>query len=160
MDRNEHGTAFAGLLFGAIRNGTLMNFQWNDAGVGGHSYTLRTEQYGTAFGGLVGLAANSSSTQSTSVKSSIYNVGMNFNNNITHTMQLRNFDSKNTSQCDIYSGGLIGINLNDDIELVSVNYNNSVFYQNATRQSWHKVVGNPGFQWYTSSFGGFGCEKA
>lgn len=155
MNRNEHGTAFAGLLFGAIRNGTLMNFQWNDAGVGGHSYTLRTEQYGTAFGGLVGLAANSSSTQSTSVKSSIYNVGMNFNNNITHTMQLRNFDSKNTSQCDIYSGGLIGINLNADIELVSVNYNTSVFYQNAPRQSWHQVVGNPGLQWGTSSFGGF-----
>lgn len=155
MNRNEHGTAFAGLLFGAIRNGTLMNFQWNDAGVGGHSYTLKTEQYGTAFGGLVGLAANSSSTQSTSVKSSIYNVGMNFNNNITHTMQLRNFDSKNTSQCDIYSGGLIGINLNADIELVSVNYNTSVFYQNAPRQSWHQVVGNPGLQWGTSSFGGF-----
>lgn len=155
MNRNANGTAFAGLLFGAIRNGTLMNFQWNDAGVGGHSYTLRTEQYGTAFGGLVGLAANSSSTQSTSVKSSIYNVGMNFNNNITHTMQLRNFDSKNTSQCDIYSGGLIGINLNADIELVSVNYNTSVFYQNAPRQSWHQVVGNPGLQWGTSSFGGF-----
>ena len=155
MNRNEHGTAFAGLLFGAIRNGTRMNFQGNDAGVGGHSYTLRTEQYGTAFGGLVGLAANSSSTQSTSVKSSIYNVGMNFNNNITHTMQLRNFDSKNTSQCDIYSGGLIGINLNADIELVSVNYNTSVFYQNAPRQSWHQVVGNPGLQWGTSSFGGF-----
>ena len=155
MNRNANGTAFAGLLFGAIRNGTLMNFQWNDAGVGGHSYTLRTEQYGTAFGGLVGLAANSSSTQSTSVKSSIYNVGMNFNNNITHTMQLRNFDSINTSQCDIYSGGLIGINLNADIELVSVNYNTSVFYQNAPRQSWHQVVGNPGLQWGTSSFGGF-----
>lgn len=154
MNRNEHGTAFAGLLFGAIRNGTLMNFQWNDAGVGGHSYTLRTEQYGTAFGGLVGLAANSSSTQSTSVKSSIYNVGMNFNNNITHTMQLRNFDSINTSQCDIYSGGLIGINLNADIELVSVNYNTSVFYQNAPRQSWH-YAWNPGLQWGTSSFGGF-----
>lgn len=154
MNRNEHGTAFAGLLFGAIRNGTLMNFQWNDAGVGGHSYTLRTEQYGTAFGGLVGLAANSSSTQSTSVKSSIYNVGMNFNNNITHTMQLRNFDSKNTSQCDIYSGGLIGINLNADIELVSVNYNTSVFYQNAPRQSWH-YAWDPGLQWGTSSFGGF-----
>lgn len=154
MNRNANGTAIAGLLFGAIRNGTLMNFQWNDAGVGGHSYTLRTEQYGTAFGGLVGLAANSSSTQSTSVKSSIYNVGMNFNNNITHTMQLRNFDSKNTSQCDIYSGGLIGINLNADIELVSVNYNTSVFYQNAPRQSWHQVVGNPGLQWGTSSFGG------
>ena len=70
-------------------------------------------------------------------------------------MQLRNFDSKNTSQCDIYSGGLIGINLNADIELVSVNYNTSVFYQNAPRQSWHQVVGNPVLHWGTSSFGGF-----
>ena len=153
MNRNEHGTAFAGLLFGAIRNGTLMNFQWNDAGVGGHSYTLRTEQYGTAFGGLVGLAANDTSTQSTSIKSSVYNVSMSFNNNITHAMHLRNLDSANNSQCDIISGGLIGINLNADIELVSINYNSSTFQQVAARQKWISF-GSINLEWGTSSFGG------
>ena len=154
MSRNPYGLGFAGLMFGAMRYGTFMNFQWNDEGIGAHSYQINTETYGTAFGGLVGLAANSGSTQSTDIKSSVYNVGMNFNNNITHAMQLRNFDSKSNSQSDIYSGGLIGINLNADIELVSINYNSSKFYQNAPRQSWHQVVGNPGLQWGTSSFGG------
>lgn len=153
MNRNANGTAFAGLLFGAIRNGTLMNFQWNDAGVGGHSYTLRTEQYGTAFGGLVGLAANDTSTQSTSIKSSVYNVSMSFNNNITHAMHLRNLDSANNSQCDIISGGLIGINLNADIELVSINYNSSTFQQVAARQKWISF-GSINLEWGTSSFGG------
>ena len=154
MSRNPYGLGFAGLMFGAMRYGTFMNFQWNDAGIGAHSYQINTENYGTAFGGLVGLAANSGSTQSTSIKSSVYNVGMNFNNNITHTMHLRN-DSEQNPRSDIYSGGLIGINLNADIELVSINYNSSKFQQNAARLSWetynHGALAN---YWGTSSFGG------
>ena len=154
MDRNQNGVGFAGLMFGAMRYGTFMNFQWNDAGIGAHSYQINTENYGTAFGGLVGLAANSGSTQSTGIKSSVYNVGMNFNNNITHTMHLRN-DSERNPRSDIYSGGLIGINLNADIELVSINYNSSKFQQNAARLSWetynHGALAN---YWGTSSFGG------
>ena len=154
MSRNPYGLGFAGLMFGAMRYGTFMNFQWNDAGIGAHSYQINTENYGTAFGGLVGLAANSGSTQSTSIKSSVYNVGMNFNNNITHTMHLRN-DSQQNPRSDIYSGGLIGINLNADIELVSINYNSSKFQQNAARLSWetynHGALAN---YWGTSSFGG------
>ena len=154
MDRNQNGVGFAGLMFGAMRYGTFMNFQWNDAGIGAHSYQINTENYGTAFGGLVGLAANSGSTQSTGIKSSVYNVGMNFNNNITHTMHLRNENAQNP-RSDIYSGGLIGINLNADIELVSINYNSSKFQQNAARLSWetynHGALAN---YWGTSSFGG------
>lgn len=157
MTRNENGTGFAGLLFGAVRNGTFMNFQWTDKNISGtHSYILQTEQYGTAFGGLVGLAANSSENQSTSVKSSIYNVSMSFNKNIVHEMRNRkvNFnDNKAIAQCDIYSGGLIGINLNADIELVSINYNSIKFNQNAARLQW-RSVNNPGLAWGTSSFGG------
>ena len=53
LNRNTGGTGFVGLLFGGLRKGTFMNFQWSDAGISGtHSYTLNTEQYGTAFGGL------------------------------------------------------------------------------------------------------------
>ncbi len=154
MDRNQNGVGFAGLMFGAMRYGTFMNFQWNDAGIGAHSYQINTENYGTAFGGLVGLAANSGSTQSTGIKSSVYNVGMNFNNNITHTMHLRN-ESERNPRSDIYSGGLIGINLNADIELVSINYNSSKFQQNAARLSWETYsTGDLANYWGTSSFGG------
>lgn len=162
MNRNTGGTGFVGLLFGGLRNGTFMNFQWDDSGISGtHSYTLNTEQYGTAFGGLVGMATSNGSysdttgTQTASVKSSIYNVSMNFNNNISHTMQIQSSSSNNKSlgRNDIYSGGLIGVNLNADIELVSLNYNSAVFYQNAARLRWHQIT-DPSLEWGTSSFGG------
>ncbi len=154
MSRNPNGLGFAGLMFGAMRYGTFMNFQWNDEGIGAHSYQINTETYGTAFGGLVGLAANSGSTQSTDIKSSVYNVGMSFNNNITHAMHIRNLESASNSQCDIISGGLIGVNLNADIELVSINYNSSTFQQVAARQKWYVLVGSINLEWGTSSFGG------
>ena len=162
LNRNTGGTGFVGLLFGGLRKGTFMNFQWSDAGISGtHSYTLNTEQYGTAFGGLVGMAtsnggySDTTGTQDPNVKSSIYNVGMSFNNNISHTMQIQsNSDSnKALGRNDIYSGGLIGLNLNADIELVSINYNSSKFYQNAARLQWHQIT-NPYLEWGTSSFGG------
>lgn len=162
MNRNTGGTGFVGLLFGGLRNGTFMNFQWDDSGISGtHSYTLNTEQYGTAFGGLVGMATSNGSysdttgTQTASVKSSIYNVSMNFNNNISHTMQIQSNSSSNKAlgRNDIYSGGLIGVNLNADIELVSLNYNSAVFYQNAARLRWHDTL-DPSLEWGTSSFGG------
>ena len=162
LSRNTGGTGFVGLLFGGLRKGTFMNFQWSDAGISGtHSYTLNTEQYGTAFGGLVGMAtsnggySDTTGTQDPNVKSSIYNVGMSFNNDISHTMQIQsNSDSnKALGRNDIYSGGLIGLNLNADIELVSINYNSSKFYQNAARLQWHQIT-NPNLEWGTSSFGG------
>ena len=162
LNRKTGGTGFVGLLFGGLRKGTFMNFQWSDAGISGtHSYTLNTEQYGTAFGGLVGMAtsnggySDTTGTQDPNVKSSIYNVGMSFNNNISHTMQIQsNSDSnKALGRNDIYSGGLIGLNLNADIELVSINYNSSKFYQNAARLQWHQIT-NPYLEWGTSSFGG------
>lgn len=162
LNRNTGGTGFVGLLFGGLRKGTFMNFQWSDAGISGtHSYTLNTEQYGTAFGGLVGMATSNgdydatSANQDPNVKSSIYNVGMSFNNDISHTMQIQSNSSSNKAlgRNDIYSGGLIGLNLNADIELVSINYNSSKFYQNAARLQWHQIT-NPYLEWGTSSFGG------
>ena len=162
LNRNTGGTGFVGLLFGGLRKGTFMNFQWSDAGISGtHSYTLNTEQYGTAFGGLVGMATSNgdydatSANQDPNVKSSIYNVGMSFNNDISHTMQIQSNSSSNPAlgRNDIYSGGLIGLNLNADIELVSINYNSSKFYQNAARLQWHQIT-NPNLEWGTSSFGG------
>lgn len=158
LTRNtEGGIGFVGLLFGAMRYGSFRNFIWSDdvEGLSGdHYFHYGSKKSGTAFGGLVGLAGPSDNMES-GARSSIYNVQMDFNHNLDHRMGFGNHAYNNLAdtKCDIYSGGLLGINLNADVELVDINYNGIRFSQYALRGHNHSYTGEKG-EWGQSSFGG------
>ena len=158
LTRNtEGGIGFVGLLFGAMRYGSFRNFIWSDdvEGLSGdHYFHYGSKKSGTAFGGLVGLAGPSGNMES-GARSSIYNVQMDFNHNLDHRMGFGNHGYNNLAdtKCDIYSGGLLGINLNADVELVDINYNGIRFSQYALRGHNHSYTGEKG-EWGQSSFGG------
>ncbi len=158
LTRNtEGGIGFVGLLFGAMRYGSFRNFIWSDdvEGLSGdHYFHYGSKKSGTAFGGLVGLAGPSGNMES-GARSSIYNVQMDFNHNLDHRMGFGNHAYNNLAdtKCDIYSGGLLGINLNADVELVDINYNGIRFSQYALRGHNHSYTGEKG-EWGQSSFGG------
>lgn len=158
LTRNtEGGIGFVGLLFGAMRYGSFRNFIWSDdvEGLSGdHYFHYGSKKSGTAFGGLVGLAGPSDNMES-GARSSIYNVQMDFNHNLDHRMGFGNHAYNNLAdtKCDIYSGGLLGINLNADVELVDINYNGIQFSQYALRGHNHSYTGEKG-EWGQSSFGG------
>lgn len=155
LTRNtEGGIGFVGLLFGAMRYGSFRNFIWSDEGLSGdHYFHYGSKKSGTAFGGLVGLAGPSDNEVS-GARSSIYNVQMDFNHNLDHRMGFGKhaYDNHADTRCDIYSGGLLGINLNADVELVDINYNGIRFSQYALRGE--NYGWTSGGEWGQSSFGG------
>lgn len=157
LTRNtEGGIGFVGLLFGAMRYGSFRNFIWSDEGLSGdHYFHYGSKKSGTAFGGLVGLAGPSDNMES-GARSSIYNVQMDFNNDLDHRMGFGNHGYNNLAdtRCDIYSGGLLGINLNADVELVDINYNGIRFSQYALRGQNHSYSSSEKGEWGQSSFGG------
>ena len=159
LTRNtEGGIGFVGLLFGAMRYGSFRNFIWSDdvEGLSGdHYFHYGSKKSGTAFGGLVGLAGPSDNEVS-GARSSIYNVQMDFNHNLDHRMGFGNhgYDKLADTRCDIYSGGLLGINLNADVELVDINYNGIQFSQYALRGQNHSYSSSEKGEWGQSSFGG------
>ena len=159
LTRNtEGGIGFVGLLFGAMRYGSFRNFIWSDdvEGLSGdHYFHYGSKKSGTAFGGLVGLAGPSGNMES-GARSSIYNVQMDFNHNLDHRMGFGNHGYNNLAdtRCDIYSGGLLGINLNADVELVDINYNGIRFSQYALRGQNHSYSSSEKGEWGQSSFGG------
>lgn len=131
-DSSDHtfkGLSVAGLVFGTLRNGTFKNFKWDDQGISGtHQYTYKNVGSSTAFGGLVGYAGPSS--QGGSGVSSIYNVSMTYNNAVQHIHNVHEYyDDWDETRTGTFTGGLIGVNFNANIELVTVRMNNDISFE-------------------------------
>lgn len=154
VDSNTGGGAvFAGLVFGGLCDGEFKNFTVTEkSGVSGtHTYSYTSSRAGSAFGGLVGAAAPASAGDT--ARSSIYNIALNFTQNITHQFTIQDYNAFNKLLNDIYTGGLVGVNFNADIELVSLNYNGILFTQKAPRGRNYNSGGASDY-WCQSSMGG------
>lgn len=147
------GAVFAGLVFGGLCDGEFKNFTVTEkSGVSGtHTYSYTSSRAGSAFGGLVGAAAPASAGGT--ARSSIYNIALNFTQNITHQFTIQDYNAFNKLLNDIYTGGLVGVNFNADIELVSLNYNGILFTQKAPRGRNYGSGGASDY-WCQSSMGG------
>lgn len=147
------GAVFAGLVFGGLCDGEFKNFTVTEkSGVSGtHTYSYTSSRAGSAFGGLVGAAAPASAGGT--ARSSIYNIALNFTQNITHQFTIQDYNAFNKLLNDIYTGGLVGVNFNADIELVSLNYNGILFTQKAPRGRNYDSGGASDY-WCQSSMGG------
>ena len=147
------GAVFAGLVFGGLCDGEFKNFTVTEKEnvSGTHTYSYNSSRAGSAFGGLVGAAAPASAGDT--ARSSIYNIALNFTQNITHQFTIENYNAYNKLLNDIYTGGLVGVNFNADIELVSLNYNGILFTQKAPRGEDHTWRGASEY-WSQSSMGG------
>lgn len=154
VDSNTGGGAvFAGLVFGGLCDGEFKNFTvTEEENVSGtHTYSYNSSRAGSAFGGLVGAAAPASAGDT--ARSSIYNIALNFTQNITHQFTIQDYNAFNKLLNDIYTGGLVGVNFNADIELVSLNYNGILFTQKAPRGRNYDSGGASDY-WCQSSMGG------
>ena len=147
------GAVFAGLVFGGLCDGEFKNFTvTEEENVSGtHTYSYTSSRAGSAFGGLVGAAAPASAGGT--ARSSIYNIALNFTQNITHQFTIQDYNAFNKLLNDIYTGGLVGVNFNADIELVSLNYNGILFTQKAPRGQ-NRNSGGASDYWCQSSMGG------
>lgn len=161
-DHEFHGLCIQGLVFGSLRSGTFKNFKWDDQGatVGTHYCSYNNVGSATTFGGLVGYAGPSSSGGSE--RSSIYNVSLTYNNAVQHVYDISAYDDWDESRTGTFSGGLIGVNFNADIELVTVRMNGIAFEQQsalALMGSWWEDPDNAmsclggivGLQYYTGT---------
>lgn len=147
------GAVFAGLVFGGLCDGEFKNFTVTEKEnvSGTHTYSYTSSRAGSAFGGLVGAAAPASAGGT--ARSSIYNIALNFTQNITHQFTIQDYNAFNKLLNDIYTGGLVGVNFNADIELVSLNYNGILFTQKAPRGRNYNSGGASDY-WCQSSMGG------
>ena len=147
------GAVFAGLVFGGLCDGEFKNFTVTEKEnvSGTHTYSYTSSRAGSAFGGLVGAAAPASAGGT--ARSSIYNIALNFTQNITHQFTIDSYNAFNKLLNDIYTGGLVGVNFNADIELVSLNYNGILFTQKAPRGRNYNSGGASDY-WCQSSMGG------
>lgn len=161
-DHEFHGLCIQGLVFGSLRSGTFKNFKWDDQGATGGTHYCSYNNVGSAttFGGLVGYAGPSSSGGSE--RSSIYNVSLTYNNAVQHVYDISAYDDWDESRTGTFSGGLIGVNFNADIELVTVRMNGIAFEQQsalALMGSWWEDPDNAmsclggivGLQYYTGT---------
>ena len=160
-DHEFHGLCIQGLVFGSLRSGTFKNFKWDDQGASGTHYcSYNNVGSATTFGGLVGYAGPSSSGGSE--RSSIYNVSLTYNNAVQHVYDISAYDDWDESRTGTFSGGLIGVNFNADIELVTVRMNGIAFEQQsalALMGSWWQDPDNAmsclggivGLQYYTGT---------
>ena len=161
-DHEFHGLSIQGLVFGSLRKGTFKNFKWDDQGAEGTTHYSSYNNVGSAttFGGLVGYAGPSSSGGSD--RSSIYNVSLTYNKAVQHVYDISAYDDWDESRTGTFSGGLIGVNFNADIELVTVRMNGIAFEQQsalALMGSWWEDPDNAmsclggivGLQYYTGT---------
>ena len=118
-----HGLASVGLVFGSLRDGNFKNLKFNDSNLSGvtHYYTYTDILSSTAFGGLVGYAGPS--TNGGTQTASVYNVSVTLNNNVQHVNDIDAYGDWMDSRTGTFTGGLIGVNMNADIELVTVRIN-------------------------------------
>ena len=124
------GLRAVGMVFGSLRNGTFKNFKWNDSTTSGsqHKATYRKVKSASAFGGLVGYAGRSAENGQQGT-SNVYNVSMTFNKDVLHCYNLDAYDDWPDSCTGTYTGGLIGVNMNANVELVSVRMNNDIAFE-------------------------------
>lgn len=162
-DHEFHGLSIQGLVFGSLRKGTFKNFKWDDQGAEGTTHYSSYNNVGSAttFGGLVGYAGPSSSGGSD--RSSIYNVSLTYNKAVQHVYDISAYDDWDESRTGTFSGGLIGVNFNADIELVTVRMNNDIAFEQqsalALMGSWWEDPDNAmsclggivGLQYYTGT---------
>lgn len=162
-DHEFHGLSIQGLVFGSLRSGTFKNFKWDDQGAEGTTHYSSYNNVGSAttFGGLVGYAGPSSSGGSE--RSSIYNVSLTYNKAVQHVYDISAYDDWDESRTGTFSGGLIGVNFNADIELVTVRMNNDIAFEQqsalALMGSWWEDPDNAmsclggivGLQYYTGT---------
>ena len=162
-DHEFHGLSIQGLVFGSLRKGTFKNFKWDDQGAEGTTHYSSYNNVGSAttFGGLVGYAGPSSSGGSD--RSSIYNVSLTYNKAVQHVYDISAYDDWDESRTGTFSGGLIGVNFNADIELVTVRMMNDIAFEQqsalALMGSWWEDPDNAmsclggivGLQYYTGT---------
>ena len=124
------GLRAVGMVFGSLRNGTFKNFKWNDSTTSGsqHKATYRKVKSASAFGGLVGYAGRSAENGQQGT-SNVYNVSMTFNKDVLHCYNLDAYGDWPDSCTGTYTGGLIGVNMNANVELVSVRMNNDIDFE-------------------------------
>ena len=124
-----HGLASVGLVFGSLRDGNFKNLKFNDSNLSGvtHYYTYTDILSSTAFGGLVGYAGPS--TNGGTQTASVYNVSVTLNNNVQHVNDIDAYGDWMDSRTGTFTGGLIGVNMNADIELVTVRINGDKYIE-------------------------------
>lgn len=131
-----HGLNSVGMIFGSVCEGTFKNLKWNDSNLklsrddnnyGGHFYSFLEMASSTAFGGLVGVAAplNAGGTET----STITNVSITYNNYVRHVYDLQHYDDWIDTRCAIFTGGLVGVNMNANISNVTVRMNNDIKFE-------------------------------
>ncbi len=129
-NNTSDGLRSVGLIFGSLRYGTFKNFKWNDSTTSGskHQAIYKKVESGSAFGGLVGYAGRTKDGDQQGT-SNVYNVSLTFNKDVLHQYNLTNYDDWMDSCTGTYTGGLIGINMNANIELVSIRMNNDIAFE-------------------------------
>ena len=127
-----HGLNSVGMIFGSVCEGTFKNLKWNDSnlqlsGDDVHFYSFLEMASSTAFGGLVGVAAplNAGGTET----STITNVSITYNNHVRHVYDLKHYDDWIDTRCAIFTGGLVGVNMNANISNVTVRMNNDIKFE-------------------------------
>ena len=131
-----HGLNSVGMIFGSVCEGTFKNLKWNDSNLqlsrddnnyGGHFYSFLEMASSTAFGGLVGVAAplNAGGTET----STITNVSITYNNYVRHVYDLQHYDDWIDTRCAIFTGGLVGVNMNANISNVTVRMNKDIKFE-------------------------------
>ena len=127
-----HGLNSVGMIFGSVCEGTFKNLKWNDSNLklseaNGHFYSFLEMASSTAFGGLVGVAAplNAGGTET----STITNVSITYNNHVRHVYDLQHYDDWIDTRCAIFTGGLVGVNMNANISNVTVRMNNDIKFE-------------------------------